>query len=439
MEKNKSEKPIMYQFVHVESYSRSTPKRASSINKKTGKASSAKASGHCVKYIVDEAIREVNSIPHVKNPLPPEYLFGEPLEALEAVCDEWASSLKDARGHAMRKDALCLAAGIVSAPKDITPEAWDAFQKDSVEWLKAKYGKSLRTVIAHHDESHPHLHFYAVPEPGQRFETIHQGRAAAALVKAEGGVKGLQNQAYKASMRDFQDEFYERVGIEHGFTRIGPAKRRLTREEWKLEQIQAAAAARAIEVAKASVEASAEQSSALIDDAKAKASALSATALKKADRIEREAEKRGFAQGIAATEDLPWWKRVRLFVGGVVQERDALKQELATVTGERDALASKNETLTEKVKRYFRAGKAATERVRELEPALDRALRDAQAGSLAVRQIEDLRDALDAERGRNQHLAALNEALQPKVQPTMHVPGDKKKKFEMPDFESPSV
>ncbi|NOM01219.1 hypothetical protein G9Q13_28735, partial [Klebsiella pneumoniae] len=55
----------MYQFVHVESYSRSTPKRASTINKKTGKASSAKASGHCVKYVLDEAMREADSIPHI--------------------------------------------------------------------------------------------------------------------------------------------------------------------------------------------------------------------------------------------------------------------------------------------------------------------------------------------------------------------------------------
>ncbi|NOL74620.1 mobilization protein, partial [Klebsiella pneumoniae] len=98
-------------------------------------------------------------------------------------------------GHATRKDALCLLAGIVSAPKDIAPEAWEAFQRDSVGWLQGKYGKALRTVIAHHDESHPHLHFYVIPEAGNRFESVHQGRLAAAEVKAQGGVKGLQNQA----------------------------------------------------------------------------------------------------------------------------------------------------------------------------------------------------------------------------------------------------
>ncbi|NON50079.1 hypothetical protein G9Q06_28215, partial [Klebsiella pneumoniae] len=119
------------------------PKRASTINKKTGKASSAKASGHCVKYVLDEAMREADSIPHIANPLPPTYVFGEPLEGLEAACDAWAESVRDARGHATRKDALCLLAGIVSAPKDIAPEAWEAFQRDSVGWLQGKYGKAL--------------------------------------------------------------------------------------------------------------------------------------------------------------------------------------------------------------------------------------------------------------------------------------------------------
>lgn len=401
----------MYQFVHVESYSRSTPKRASSINKKTGKVSSAKSSGHCVSYIVNEAIREVNSIPHVKNPLPPEYLFGEPLEALETTCNEWASSLKDARGHAMRKDALCLAAGIVSAPKDITPEAWDAFQRDSVQWLKDKYGPALRTVIAHHDESHPHLHFYAVPEPGQRFESIHQGRQAAAQVKAEGGLKGLQNQAYKAAMRGFQDEFYERVGIEHGFTRIGPAKRRLTREEWKLEQIQAAAAARAIEVAKASVAASAEQSATLIADAKAEAIVVAATALKNADAIALEAEKTGFKSGFQAAldafEQVPWFKRLLTALGRDSEQRAASARKIERLEGQKTRMR-------DRITELFDAGKAHRDELNDVvKPQLAAVRTENALLRTKAEDVERLHVQNEALKGRVQHLEAVNEALQP--------------------------
>lgn len=396
----------MYQFVHVESYSRSTPKRAATVNKKTGKAS-AKSGGHCVKYIVDEAIREASSIPHIDNPLPPTYVFGEPLEALEATCDAWANSVRDARGHATRKDALCLLAGVVSAPKDITPEAWEAFQRDSVGWLKAKYGAALRTVIAHHDESHPHLHFYVVPELGQRFETVHQGREAAAQAKAEGGVKGLQNQAYKAAMRAFQDEFYDKVGIEHGFTRIGPAKRRLTREEWKLEQIQATAAAHAIAMAKATVEQSAEQSAELIEGAKTEAKALADKALANVDQIEKQAAAKGWQRALDAFEQLPWFKKAKAVIGRAVTQRDALQEQVQTLQREKM-------TMRERIRTLFTAGKAHRDELLEVKPKLRQAERDLSRAQRDAWQVAQLRERNEALEGRVQHLQAVNEALQPK-------------------------
>ena len=394
----------MYQFVHVESYSRSTPKRAATVNKKTGKAS-AKSGGHCVKYIVDEAIREASSIPHIDSPLPPTYVFGEPLETLEAACDAWANSVRDARGHATRKDALCLAAGIVSAPKDITPEAWSAFQADSVKWLQAKYGAALRTVIAHHDESHPHLHFYVVPELGQRFETVHQGRAASALVKAQGGVKGLQNQAYKQAMREYQDEFYDAVGIEHGFTRIGPAKRRLTREEWKLEQIQAAAAAHAIAVAKATVEQSAEQSAELIEGAKTEAKALADKALANVDRIEKQAAAKGWQRALDAFEALPWFQRVRKVVARATLQRDALQERVDTLQEERQGMV-------ERIRRLFTAGRAHRDELQEVKPRLEAAERDLARAQRDASHTEQLRSRNGALEGRVQHLEATVEAYQ---------------------------
>ncbi|EGR3003614.1 hypothetical protein DMW06_25390 [Vibrio parahaemolyticus] len=41
---------------------------------------------------------------------------------------------------------------------------------------------------------------------------------------------------YKKAMRDFQDEYHDKVGEKCGLTRIGPSNRRLSRKEWVLEK-----------------------------------------------------------------------------------------------------------------------------------------------------------------------------------------------------------
>lgn len=184
--------------------------------------------------IVAEAARAPNSTPHVMNPQLPVYLYGEPLEQLGAVCDTWATTIKDARGHRLRKDALCLLAGVISAGAEIEPEAWNKIKTDSVTWLHKKYGSRLRTVVEHIDEKNPHLHFYCVPLPGERFDEIHDGKREAATLK--GVAKGLQNAAYRSAMRNWQDDFSAEVGIPNGLSRFGPRKRRLSRAAWKTEQ-----------------------------------------------------------------------------------------------------------------------------------------------------------------------------------------------------------
>ena len=381
----------MYQFVHVESYSRSTPKTTQHKNAKSGKASS-KAGGHCVKYIVDEATREKDSIPHVDNPLPPILHYGKPLDQLEATCEAWANTMTDSRGHKLRKDALCLAAGIVSAPHDIAADDWEKFRSDSIDWLKEKYGDALESVIEHTDESHPHLHFYVVPKPGQRFESIHQGRAAAAMEKGQGGKKGEQNQAYKAAMREFQDEFFDRVGIQHGFTRIGPGKRRLTREEWKLEQIQAASAAKTIAVAEAAVTTSKVESQVIKQQAVNDAKVFADKTLKKADQILKAAESKGFQdgfnKGIADVERLPWWKKAVIYISSAVRERDKLKTELEEVKKDK-------ESLREKAARYFGISKKLDLELKEVKPKLESVEEELSVTQHKAKQAALLREEND--------------------------------------------
>lgn len=417
----------MYQFIHIESYSKSPPKSAQHKNKKTGKASGKKG-GHCVSYIVKEATRDPDSIPHIDNPKPPIYHHGKPLEQLEETCSAWMDTMKDAKGRAMRKDALCLVAGVASAPHDISPEAWQAFRADLIKWLQEKYGERLQTIIEHADESHPHLHFYVVPLPGERFEMIHQGKAAAAEAKAAGELKGEQNKAYKAAMREFQDAFYNDVGIEHGFTRIGPGKRRLTREEWKLEQIQAEAAAAAIQKANDVIEHSKEESATIKTTAlgeaqhikqaaRSEARKISQEALKKADEIEQKAAIEGFNSGLNAVEKMPWWQKVAAVLSRAVRERDELREQVKTIKAEK-------ETWLEKAQGILKKGAKAAKRLREIEPELKDAKSELSVTQKKAREADKLRekagkleDALSSERAKNQHLEAVVEALNKQLEP----------------------
>ena len=370
---------MAYQFIHVESYSRTSPKKG-------------KNGGHSVASVVNEAIREKNSIPHVENPKAPTYIYGKPLEVLEETCNTWADSMKDAQGRKLRKDALCLAAGVVSMPAETTPEAWEAFKIDAVEHLKAKYGDRLQTVIEHTDESHPHLHFYVVPRPGERFEAVHQGKMAAAESKRAGGLKGAQNQAYKSAMRQYQDEFFETVGIKNGLTRIGPGRRRLTREEWKLEQLQVETAAKIIAVAQNKVDLSEVEAAEIKQKAADGAKEFAGKTLIKADKIIKAAESKGFQdgfnKGMEAVDKLPWWKKVGLYLSGAVRERDKLKTEL-------EYIRKDSESWKEKALRYFGINKKLDSELREVTPKLLSAEEELSVTRHKAKQAAQLREEND--------------------------------------------
>lgn len=220
-----------HQFIHIEVYA-----RQGSVQTKTGKGGkkfrSAKSSAA---DIAKEAEREAEYCQHVQAPQPPEILHGmKPSEAV-ALASAWADGELDARGHKLRKDALCLLAGVVSVAEH-DADLWPEQRKRTVDWLKKKYGERLLSIVEHTDEAHPHLHFYCAPKAGERFETLHDGYKAAAAIKAAGKLKGAQNTAYREAMRNLQDTFYLDVASKVGLTRIGPKVARLTRPEWKAKQ-----------------------------------------------------------------------------------------------------------------------------------------------------------------------------------------------------------
>ena len=222
-----------YQFLHLESYARHGSKQHGQPRKWSARE------------IAAEAMREPDACPHVEQPQPPTVLHGcTPAEAAKQA-EDWANTASDAQGRRLRRDGLCLLAGVVSLPSDRAAD-WPQHRAATVAWLREQYGERLRSVVEHTDEKHPHLHFYAVPLPGERFEVLHPGRQAAAKKAQEGAKKGAQNAAYKAAMMRWQDDFAAGVAAHFGLARLGPGLRRLTRKAWQAEQSQA----RALAVAK---------------------------------------------------------------------------------------------------------------------------------------------------------------------------------------------
>jgi hypothetical protein len=224
---------MSYQFLHIEGYARQGSQQGKGPRKWSARE------------IAAEAMREPDACPHVAQPQPPVVLYGcTPAEAAKMAHD-WADGSKDAKGRKLRRDGLVMAAGVVSLPSEHRHD-WPRFRAATVAWLKQQYGERLRSVVEHTDEAHPHLHFYAVPLPGERFEVLHPGRLAAAKKAQQGAKKGAQNAAYKAAMVGWQDDFAAAVAADFGLARLGPARRRLTRKAWQAEQAQA----RALAVAK---------------------------------------------------------------------------------------------------------------------------------------------------------------------------------------------
>lgn len=229
-----------YQFLHLDSYAR-TGSKQQRVNKKTGRVTEVRK--WSAADVAAEAMRDPDACPHVEKPQPPKVLHGcTPREAVR-LAEEWASARKDAQGRSLRIDGLCLAAGVVTLPDEKKAD-WPRFREASVAWLKQQYGPRLRSVVEHTDEANPHLHFYCVALPEERFEVLDPGRLAAAKKAQQGAKKGAQNTAYKQAMVGWQDEFHQAVAANFGLVRLGPKKRRLTRAAWKAEQAQAQALAR---------------------------------------------------------------------------------------------------------------------------------------------------------------------------------------------------
>ena len=235
-----------YQFVHLENYSRK-----------------ADAQGRSTDFIFGEAMRRPECSVHVSNPAPPVVLYGVGLDQVQTWHDSAlagaAVEVKGGKTRKIRSDQKTLHTVVASHPytmeevradpsKQQEAEEWE---RRTIAWLQAQYSEDLRSVIRHEDESHWHVHAYVLPlsDPNLKAQKFHPGVSAKREVMAAGPVEGEDakllgkraDAAYKAAMRKWQDSYHEAVSIPCGHTRLGPKRRRLTRDEWRREQAQAQA------------------------------------------------------------------------------------------------------------------------------------------------------------------------------------------------------
>ncbi|EOB3568237.1 hypothetical protein CRN61_07370 [Vibrio vulnificus] len=220
-----------YQFIHIETYAK--------VSSRSNKKQSAKA-------VAQECEREPHACPHVKHPEPYKLLYGLKPSDVVKQAETQAEKAKDKLGRRLRKDAQILLAGVVSYPTPLAEfdpncRNFRIWLELNHQFLKNKYGSKYKSLVLHtdeHPEGFPHCHFYVLPDLDNsnhlNIGSIHQGIEARDKLRSYSAKQKLR--AYKNAMREYQDEYQEKVGSLCGLTRIGPGKRRLTRQEWALEK-----------------------------------------------------------------------------------------------------------------------------------------------------------------------------------------------------------
>lgn len=232
-----------YQFVHLESFSRKPD-----------------AKGRGTDFIFAEASRKPEASIHVGHPSPPVVVYGVDVGTVQEIHDTAAAAatiaVKGGHIRKLAKDKKTLHTVVASYPvtmaeirddpaKQKEAEEWE---QRTISWLRAQYGDDLKSVIRHEDETFYHVHAYVVPidEPGMSALKHHPGVAAKRAVMDAGtddqdrkALSKRADAAYKQAMREWQDSYHQAVAIPSGLTRLGPQRRRLSRDEWQREQVQA--------------------------------------------------------------------------------------------------------------------------------------------------------------------------------------------------------
>jgi hypothetical protein len=256
-------------FFHVNKYAVRPPapgkKKAASTSDNrasaVAKGADVESIGNDIRKIAAEAERQLGSCPHVPAPQRPRRLYGVSPSAAADIAEDWHLQARVPKRTANggvkmckhRVDSACALVGVISAPPEFRTEGrWAPFMARSVQWLKEHYADRLRCVVEHLDEPQPHLHFWVVPRPQERFSAVHPGLRAKED-ESDHASYALLNGVYKAAMSALQDEFFEEVGERFGLQRVSVKGQRFTPEEFVAHRVRKSARRRALEAAREEV------------------------------------------------------------------------------------------------------------------------------------------------------------------------------------------
>jgi len=415
-----------YQFIHLESFSRK-----------------ADAKGRGTDFIFAEASRRPEAAVHVPSPLPPVVVFGVGIEAVQEIHDTAAASatinVKGGHVRKLARDKKTLHTVVASYPATMDEirvdpskrQEAEEWEKRTISWLRSQYGDDLKSVVRHEDEEYFHIHAYVVPttDPALSALRYHPGTTAKRQIMAAGArdgedAKALSKRAdagYKQAMREWQDSYHEAVAVRCGLTRLGPQRRRLTREEWKREQVQAKALQTTIERAKA-VKASGEN---FIVRTKSEAEAIRAVAEK-----EREAAARA-AQAALAAEKLA--QEAQKEAKEAVAQADRYSgvggrlRAMWDALGESSLAKKVREEFADEIARVQTFAKALQNRLRDEEKRRHEAERKAHEAAQDAERARDAALRMQLERDRawsllppekQQELAAAGPTMRMTLRPT---------------------
>lgn len=384
---------MSFQFVHMTAYSRKGDSK-----------------GRSTRFVFNEARRDPGASIHVQNAAPPVLVFGVGVDEVERLHDAAAdAAMTTPQGGKLRriqKTQHTLMTIVASHPYTIAEvlndpakrAEVDRWERLTADWLRKLYGDQLVSIIRHEDESHWHLHAYILPSsPDMKASGLHPGQCAKAAIMTVGPVEGEDtkalnkrgDQAYRAAMREWQDSYSREVGMLAGLTRLGPARRRLSRAEWQAEQVQARALrstidratavkvrgelfiattkedAGRIEAKAAAVKAEAERQMVVAQAAKAAALAAQDKAMRE-QRKARSMMSRARSE-VAKLQRLPSMFRT-LWDGFRVSS--VQKRIRAAVSGEMDKLSSAATSATERAIAAEKARRAAEDQAANLRRSL---------------------------------------------------------------------
>lgn len=422
----------MYQFGHIAWAARTrTQKRSSS-----GYGSMrTRSTGWSAQDLADEAERAPHACEHIASPQPPTIVFGISPSNAVAEAITWAEQAKEGRGKKLRKTSPVIAAGVISLPSHMA-DVWPAYRDTAIAALHDRYGDRLRSVVEHLDETHPHLHFYLVPTPGEAFGAVHEGYNARQKERAKGPGAKVRT-AYQDAMKAWQIWLYERVSKQFGLARTGPQRQRLSRDEYMRQQ--------AIARARAELEA-AQRSQSMADQARLAARAMCeasrsainemeqqkvrlAGALREVRRERRElerirknltAEQRDRLEALREREDSLKVEREKIRDERENARREGMRKGLAQAAAVRlgDRIGLGIATVKEKLG-------VETARERSAREALERAVQHADSAKIAQREAEHALSLLRQQLSRMQldHKKALDQK-DTRIEELMHLYAD---------------